>query len=89
MLPFSPTGLDGKFSFACKLWSDREVSGKEFTKSSIEEQATDTGSPEEQGLCVRLVGQRRSRDQHPGQLPASQGRESFPSSAKARALAFR
>lgn len=40
MLPFSPTELDGKFPFDCKLCSDRGVSGKKFTKSSSEEAAT-------------------------------------------------
>lgn len=43
MLPFSPTGLEGKFSYACKLCSEKGVSRKEFTKSSVEEEATGTG----------------------------------------------
>lgn len=43
MLPFSPTELDRKFPFDCKLCSDRGVSGKEFIKSSSEEAATGAG----------------------------------------------
>lgn len=43
MLPFSPTGLEGKFSYGYKLCSEKGVSRKEFTKSSVEKEATGTG----------------------------------------------
>lgn len=44
MLLFSPTGLDGKFSYAFKLSLEKGVSRKEFTKSYVEE-ARGAGRP--------------------------------------------
>lgn len=44
MLLFSPTGLDGKFSYAFKLSLEKGVSRKEFNKSYVEE-AIGAGRP--------------------------------------------
>lgn len=50
MLPFSPTGWEGKVSYACKLCSEKGVSRKELTKSSVGEEATGTGRPRGRAL---------------------------------------
>lgn len=53
-----------------KLSLGKGVSRKEFTKSSVEEEATGAGGPKGRASAGgRLVGKRCSQDQHPGQLP--------------------